>query len=386
MKVTKVGKQPLRKFNSPIDIGGIKMTNTGDGKSIDEQTNDYLIDRRKRKLEEAKEAELGRATEEEKTEAARLRKEREQIESGKGNPKGEEVNVENVTKQVEEAAAVAAEAAGAGVDPAKAAELATGKSKVVVIEKVAEGAKAAEDVLRERAEVIEQAKALYCSCIDAGGDAKQCANMVAGLIPSQPGASSPPVTSITELVTALKTLDELRSGDRGMSELKTSFDNLAAEIRQGGGKGNQPLDPVSFAKQQAEALKEWHKVITEIAPPPSASGESLEVVKEKNRHNEAMETIKDEREYKDNITEIAGSIPEKIGEGIASRHKKGGAAADSGGGLDHMICTEKDCGTPIFYTPESKTITCPKCGTVYDREEKSEAASETAEETALRGG
>jgi len=371
MKAIKVSKQPLRKFNTPINIGGISMTNTVDSQSVDEATDVYLGERRKRKLEEAKEAELGRVTEEEKTEAARLRKERELIESGKGNPKGEEENVENVTKKVEEAARVAAEAASAGVDPLKAAELATGEHKVVIVEKAAEGVRTAEDVLKEKAEVIEQAKALYCSCIDAGGDPKRCADMVAGLIPTQPGASSPPVTSITELIHALTELDALRGSNTVLGELKTSFDNLANEIRQGGGKGNQPLDPVAFAKQQAEALVEWKKAIDQITPPPSGTGDSLEVVKEQNRHDEKMEEIKDEKEYKESITEIAAEIPERIGKGIASRVEKE-KGSDDGGGLDHMLCTEKGCGTKIFYTPESKTITCPKCSMVYEREEKSE--------------
>ncbi len=374
MKVTKVSKQPLRKFNSPINIGGIRMTSQNDSKSVDEQTTEYLSNRRTRRLEEAKDAELGRAVEEEKTEAARLRKEREQIESGKTNP-GKEETVENVNKQVEEAAAVAAEAAGAGVDPLKAAALATGKSRVVIVEKADEGAKTAEGALRERAEVIEQAKALYCSCIDAGGDPKRCADMVAGLIPTQPGASSPQATSITELVGALKTLDDLRGPNAGMEALKLSFDSLAAEIRQGRGNVNQPLDPVAFAKQQAEALKEWKKVIDEINPSPAGTGEPLEVVKEKNRHDEQMETIRDEREYKESITEIASSIPERIGKGMARRHEKG-SSSDSGDGLPYISCTEKGCGTKIYYTPESQKITCPKCQTVYDREEKSEEKSE----------
>ena len=111
-----------------------------------------------------------------------------------------------------------------------------------------------EQELKDKTERIEQAKALYVSCIEAGGDPTRCAQMVAGLIPSQAGMAAPQATSITDLVNALKTLDELRGSDKGVAELRQGFDNLAKEIRDGNAN-RQPLDPVSFAKQQAEQIR-----------------------------------------------------------------------------------------------------------------------------------
>jgi len=201
--------------------------------------------------------------------------------------------------------------------------------------------------------------------------------MIAGLIPTQSGPSSPPATSVTELIDALVKLDALRGSNTVLADLKASFDNLANEIRQGGGKGNQsPLDPVAFAKQQAEAFGAWRKVIDEFTPHPPASavGEPLENVKEKNRHEEKMEEIKDERDYHGRITDIAGEIPEGVGYGLAKRfgEERKSRGGDGDGGLKHMLCTEKGCGTKINFTPESEAITCPKCGMVYERKKETE--------------
>ncbi|GAH73425.1 unnamed protein product, partial [marine sediment metagenome] len=111
----------------------VSNVNTNDDKSVDKKIDAYLSDRRSRVLEQAKLAELEHVAEDEKTGAARSRKERELLQTGKISPIGEEGDMENTEKKIEDAAEVAAEAAGAGVDPAQAKDLGTGKSKVVVI-------------------------------------------------------------------------------------------------------------------------------------------------------------------------------------------------------------------------------------------------------------
>jgi len=384
----KVKANPVKRFNNPINVGGDKVVNSSNARSVAEQTERYLSERRQRKLEDAKDAELDLAAEQSKTEAARQRKERELIESGKVNPrKGEEGAMENVSDRVAEAAEVAAEAASAGVSPEEARNLAMGKQKIVIVSSgTAQGARTAEETLRERAEVIEQAKALYCSCIDAGGDPKRCADMVAGLIPSQPGASSPPATSVTELIDALVKLDNLRGSNKGLEDLKTSFDNLAAEMRKGPPNQQPPLDPVAYAEQQAKALVAWQKAIREVIPtttPTSGDGKDLEVVREENRHSEKMEEIKSDRDYKEDIASIAAEIPERIGQGIADRYGKGGGGdgggrgRGGGGSLSSITCTKKGCGTKIYITPETgDEIVCPECGMIYQKTVTAESSTE----------
>lgn len=224
----------------------------------------------------------------------------------------------------------------------------------------------AEEELKTKTERIEQAKALYTSCIEAGGDPKRCADMVAGLIPSPTTAAAPPATSITELVTALKALDDLRGSDRGLGELKQSFEKLAEEIRRGNTTDRQPLDPIAFAKQQAGAVAAWHKAIQELTPPPvTSTGEPLEVVQERHRHEEKMEEVKADKAYKEKLGETMANLPESIGRGlgrqiIEGEESKGGG----GGGLDSIVC---ECGNKIHITPGADRVTCGKCGTIYSR-------------------
>jgi len=227
--------------------------------------------------------------------------------------------------------------------------------------------------LKEKVERIEQTKALYTSCIDAGGDPKRCAEMVAGLIPTSAAtAAAPPATSITELVQALKALDDLRGSDRGVGELKTSIDNLVESFKQGT-TNRTPFDPVAFAREQAQQLKATYDAMKELGlikdpVTTTTEGKSLEVVKEENRHEEKMEEVKYERKYKEDITRIASDIPEKIGRGLGSHISEGEGSGDGGGGgLEFITCTEEGCGTKIYITPETgNQITCPKCGMIYE--------------------
>jgi len=249
-----------------------------------------------------------------------------------------------------------------------------GKLGMTEEEREEEEKRKAEEELRKKAERIEQAKALYSSCIEAGGDPKQCAEMVAGLIPSQPVTpAAPPATSIKELVEALKTLDELRGSDKTLTELKASFDKLAEELKQGPPR-EHPLDPITFAKQQAEQTRVYYETLKSIGAikepettSPTYQGEPLEVIQEKHRHEEKLEELKTERVYKEKLGEVISDLPERVGRGIAGQITEE-EEEHSGGGLEYIMCTEEGCGTKIYITPETKaTVTCPKCGSVYSR-------------------
>lgn len=229
--------------------------------------------------------------------------------------------------------------------------------------------KAAEE-LKAKTERIDQAKALYNSCIEAGGEPKQCAEMVAGLMPTPTTAGAPPATSITELVSALKALDELR-GERG-GELKEVLEKLAAKVEAVGNR--PPADPVAMAQQQAQAIKSTYDALTTLGiikePVVTTSdGKSLEVVKEEHRHDEKMEEIHADREYKKDLTEIASEIPERVGRGIGGQFsEEEGSSGGGGGELEYITCQEEGCGAKIYITPTTGSqVTCPKCSTVYSR-------------------
>ncbi len=255
----------------------------------------------------------------------------------------------------------------------------------------AEEKRKADEELREKAERIAQAKALYTSCIEAGGDPKRCAEMVAGLIPSpQAAMMAPPATSITELVQALKALDDLR-GSGGKTDsftqdlAKRYLDNIDAQLK-GPDKGStqevqtlrgeitslrnevrtmsDPVQIIGRAKALTDGLRS-----AGLIPESSIGSEPLEVVRERNRNAERMAEITVEGDYKTKITEIAGDAFESIGRGLASQVMEGGAedAGSEGSQLKYFICPEKGCGTKIPITPETQQITCPKCKYIYQR-------------------
>ena len=225
--------------------------------------------------------------------------------------------------------------------------------------------------LKEAAKRVDLQKSLYSTCIECGGDPTTCAQVVAGIIPSHSPTTmvAPQPTSVTELIHALTELDQLRGSDKGMVELKLSFDKLAEEIRRGG-TNQQPLDPVTFAKQQAEAVSAWHKAIQEITPTPSvtATGESLEVVQEKNRHEEKMGEVQAERDYKTSVADTLATLPERIGRGLGGQIlEREAASIHRGGDGDAFDTIDCECGNKIHIAPGADSATCGDCKTTYTR-------------------
>ncbi|GAI50484.1 unnamed protein product, partial [marine sediment metagenome] len=148
------------------------------------------------------------------------------------------------------------------------------------------------------------------------------------------------------LVHALKELDELRGSDKGLAELKQSFDNLAEAVK--GNTNQQPMDPITFAKQQAEQTKEYYETLKALGmvrerepESPTYQGEPLEVVKEKHRHEEKMGELKADSDHKEKLAGIADDFSERIGYGIATdiRHGRGGQGQKaSGSNLPAFTC------------------------------------------------
>lgn len=111
-----------------------------------------------------------------------------------------------------------------------------------------------------------------------------------------------------------------------------------------------------------------------LAPKVSAGGgEPIEVVKEKNRHQEEMARLEAEKKYNDQKAELLASIPEKIGRGLA------GQIADKGGGGDAVAneqkmeifkCQNLECGKEFQIPRDALKIQCPYCKDIYNREQK----------------
>ncbi len=101
-------------------------------------------------------------------------------------------------------------------------------------------------------------------------------------------------------------------------------------------------------------------------PAPSVAGESLEVIKEKNRHAEKLEELKTERDYKTGMVDAVGNLAEDIGAGAASQvlHKEA-PREKTGGVLETVECS--GCHATIYVTPETDKVTCAKCGVVSER-------------------
>lgn len=111
-----------------------------------------------------------------------------------------------------------------------------------------------------------------------------------------------------------------------------------------------------------------------IKPAPAAGGESIEVIKERNRHDEELEKIKTERDYKKTVGDTLATLPEKIGAGLANAfvETEGSPTPQSpqikgAESVMYYTCATEGCGYKIPYAPTALSITCPKCKMKYDR-------------------
>lgn len=364
-----------QKFNTPITLGTVPEPNSKNGgnKSVDEEIDNYLGDRRSRVLQQAKLAELEHVTEDEKTEAERARRERELLQTGKISPtSSKEGDMENTEKKVKDAAETAAVAASAGVNPEDATDLGTGKSKVVVIKppeigsggavegkgwEVADG-KPVRDPEGEYTfnQALKVAR-LEVSRTSNNGDKKSLGEELAeakmklealGIKVGSPPSTSPrPLKEeVAESVELLRTLG-IHVGTSQQASLK---------------------EQVTEAKSLLEGLG------LSIGQP----GESIEGMREKFRHDERIEELGADRDHKERLAGIADDMSERIGHGIATdmRHGRGGQGQKaSGSNLPAFTCEECHKEFPISPEAEAKgEMTCPFCGMVY--RDKSKEASE----------
>lgn len=129
----------------------------------------------------------------------------------------------------------------------------------------------------------------------------------------------------------------------------------------------EATDPVAAANR-VKGMYESFKSVGLISEP--RGGTSLEQLKEEHHHDEKMEEIKIDRDWKRETAKTLSELPERVGKGLASQVFSEEEESHGGGGgeLEHITCQEEGCGTKIYITPDTGSqVTCPKCGVIYSR-------------------
>ncbi len=231
--------------------------------------------------------------------------------------------------------------------------------------------------LAERERLMGQAKAL----LDSGLAPQQVGQMLLGLpLTAAPAGVPAQGMSVSDALKLVDTIIEKRT-EGELRGLIVQLDKKIDRIAAGGGAGttgtSTPQSPIAYAKEQAQATKAWMDALKELGVPVGeaargSTGESIESLKEKHRHEEKMEEISVDRTYKESIATALGDVVERVGRGAAHQFmEEGGPEEPAGGGeIDYFTCPEKGCRARIFIPPDATQLTCPKCNSVYARKPK----------------
>lgn len=170
----------------------------------------------------------------------------------------------------------------------------------------------------------------------------------------------------------MKTLFEMgRDSNRSDDSMKEILNKLTDKITALEAKSvlPPPAKGIIVVKPDGsmEEMEPGKPVIVQ-SPAPSVAGESLEVIKEKNRHEERKIELQTEKDYKTGMIDAVGNLAEDIGAGAASQvlGRKEVPRDKTGGVLKTFECQE--CHATIYITPETgDKVKCAKCGTEYER-------------------
>jgi hypothetical protein len=250
-----------------------------------------------------------------------------------------------------------------------------------------------EDLLEQRRDkkrkrLLDAAKALIESGTDPQTVARMMLQMPGESQPQQPQGQS----SILELTEALKNLHEISGvksgGDdtlkdliREMREENKETRSMVIKLMQDGVGGKaEKVDPITAARNQAKAMTEFGETMLSYAKglgyaPPGSSTDAkgvsnkktVEELKEENRHAEEMAKLGTEKDYKMSLANSIGELPERIGMGIASQmQSENKTHVPHEDGIEYWPC---DCGFKIPISPNSTSVTCPKCRSVYQKDQ-----------------
>ena len=280
----------------------------------------------------------------------------------------------NTEKKVEDAAAVAAEAAGAGVTPEDATNLATDKTRVVVIKPETPAAGPGQE--EKGGWEVLNGKPIR----DPEGDYtfSQALKVAQLEIPRTP-TNDNRKTLAEELTEAKQKLEALGiyvgapppppagAGAPGTTKSLKEEVTEAMALLQSLGLKVKTNEQAPLKEQVAEAKALLESLGLGVGVP----GESLESIREKHHHQERMEEIKADGEYKQGMVDAVSDITERVGMGAGRELRAGlsGGQKSGPGTLETLICEK--CKTTIYITPETGTrVECPnpRCREVYTRE------------------
>lgn len=282
-----------------------------------------------------------------------------------GNKEG---NMEDNQKKVEDAAHVAAEAASAGVGTEEAAGLGSGKSRLVIVKPEAGATPAPEE--KGGGWIVLGGVPMRDPEGDyTFGQALKVAQLTAPKASSSDNKKS--LSLAEELAEAKQMLEALgvnvgpppapasapRSLKQEVAEAMALLQSLGVNVKTN--------EQAPLKEQVAEAKSLLEGLGLSVGVP----GTSVEERRANFQHEEKMEELKTDRQYKEGLVGGIADLTESIGMGAGREILKGGSVGSQGnpGELETLTCGK--CGAKIYITPETKTrVQCPKCGEVYTRE------------------
>jgi ribosomal protein S27E len=214
--------------------------------------------------------------------------------------------------------------------------------------------------------------------IDKGVDPKVVAQYILASSSANPtvtfGAAQQQGITLTDILALFDRMNASKGTSPEMQALLAKLTDDVAALKARTMATGQPKDAMTLAKEQAEGIKALVGALVEtgLVRPPGGGGEStgepLDVIKEKNRHEERRIELGTEKEYKAGMVDAVGNLAEDIGRGAASQvlQRKEVPREKTGGVLETFECRE--CHATIYVTPETgDKVKCAKCGMVYER-------------------
>ena len=190
--------------------------------------------------------------------------------------------------------------------------------------------------------------------------------------------------SMEDMLTLLKFVTENR-GSPELDKMSMKLEQLEEKLKEKGNKGEtvpyKPPTPVEQLTQTRELLTTVRELAGEmgLVVPSNNRGEVDQ--KAKWEHEERMEEIKIKSEHQKGMRNLAESIPEKIGRGLARHIRESGGEAEEGtmeeGGIESFPCST--CHAKVFVPPNAGNILwCGSCGAKYQKGEQVAPASSPA--------
>ncbi len=184
------------------------------------------------------------------------------------------------------------------------------------------------------------------------------------------------------LTDVLALVDRMNSS-RANSDLMDILKEMRQEINALKNAPPAPrVDPVTAQTTQLEGLNNLIGALVNLGvvqrpgtAVAAAAGEPIEVVREKNRHDEKLAELAIEKDHKEKVGNLLAELPERIGAGVAGQLLSGGEKPPVAqiAPTETFICPHKDeitgkaCGTVIPIPQGTTRFACPTCHAEYGK-------------------